>query len=177
MLGRIAALALALTLLSGGVLSAEDASMRKAEHDEIVSGGRWHFHSIPCVDGFVATVTPRLANAGQKVFTAADYEQSGVEVTFKIPPYFHFGSTTDIRQAAVVHYQNEPENALMRAERPGDKVQICLKGFPTPTYSADDHRFICDPDKDPRGFTFRVYDYGRKAAYYGLSSEHACGGA
>ncbi len=71
----------------------------------------------------------------------------------------------------VVFYQEAPENALVARERAGDKVQVCVIAFP----DADDPE--CDPKVDRRGRTLRVYDYARRFAYEGPTSEHMCGGA
>ena len=68
-------------------------------------------------------------------------------------------------------------NDVMQAERPGDRVQLCLAGFPLPRVDPSTHRVECNPDSDARGFTFRVYDYRRHAAYIGMNAEHDCGGA
>jgi hypothetical protein len=130
--------------------------------------GPWHFHAITCVDTTVASVTPRLGNAGQTSFTAADFTQSGVIVTFNtglgIVPLFPSG------QAAVTHYQGTPGDAIMSVEHPGDRVQVCFLGGPAPTK-------YCDPDKDDRGRNYRVYDYKQQKQYWGSNEEHDCGGA
>ena len=130
--------------------------------------GSWHYRSIPCVDSTVIHVAPRLQLVGQTVFTAQDYEQSGVQVEFAtrlgVDPAFPSG------HASVTHYQRTAGNDVMMAERAGDKVQVCFLGYPAPTTT-------CDPDKDPRGRTYRVYDYRQRASYVGWNSEHDCGGA
>lgn len=144
---------------------------------EATAGGPWHFRSIPCSDAVVKEVGPRLAEPHQTVFTAKDYEQSGVTVVFRHPQPWHYLGSLVTTQTIVTHYQDMPGNALMRVERPGDRVQICLTGFPLPLMDPSTHHVLCDPDKDPRGFTFRVYDYRRHAAYIGMNSEHDCGGA
>ncbi|HZO93186.1 MAG TPA: hypothetical protein VFB22_05410 [Candidatus Baltobacteraceae bacterium] len=146
-------------------------------HDEIVGGGAWHVRSVPCVDGVVDDVGPRLANPGQRVFTAADYRASGVEVHVRFVHAVTLLPGIVRRDASVVHYQDDFDNALMQRERRGDRVQACLLSFPTPTYDTRTKQFICDPDRDPRGWWFRVYDYRRRAAYFGPDSEHSCGGA
>ncbi len=102
---------------------------------------------------------------------------SGVQVTFDLPKgYRFFNSRYDIF-ASVTHYQGEPQNGLMMSEKPGDRVQVCLVGMPVPEYSSREGRWICNPDTDARGYTFRVYDYKRRAAYVGDDFEHGCGGA
>ncbi len=129
--------------------------------------GPWHYKSIPCVDTTVVTVTPRLVGGDQTTFTKADF-QSGVIVTF----------ATNLGLAAafpkvrvnVTHYQDTPGNALMASEKPGDRVQVCFLGYPSPEK-------YCDPDRDERGRSYWVYDYKRHADYDGINSEHDCGGA
>ncbi|MDQ2680090.1 MAG: hypothetical protein M3Y21_03585 [Candidatus Eremiobacteraeota bacterium] len=152
--------AIFLVSLGCATASAQDAPQYKP--------GAWHFRSIPCADSAVIAVTPRLQNEGQKFFTAQDFEQSGVQVSFKtklgIDPAYPNG------HAGVTHYQGTPGNGIMIAERPGDRVQVCFLGAPAPTLS-------CDPDKDPRGRLYRVYDYRQHASYDGFNSEHICGGA
>jgi hypothetical protein len=130
--------------------------------------GPWHFRAMSCVDTTVVSVTPRLGTAGQTSYTAADFQQSGVAVTFNtglgMQPLFAHGL------ASVVHYQDTTGNAIMAAERRGDKVQVCYLGGPAPTK-------YCDPDKDDRGRNYRVYDYRQRAQYWGGNEEHDCGGA
>ena len=58
----------------------------------------------------------------------------------------------------------------MMAERAGDKVQVCFLGPPSPSLD-------CNPDKDRRERTYRVYDNRQQAPYSGWNSEHGCGGA
>jgi hypothetical protein len=130
--------------------------------------GPWHFKAISCVDTTVREVTPRLGTAGQTKFTAADFKASGVEVVFAtglgIQPLFSSGL------ASVVHYQDTAGNDIMAAERAGDRVQVCYLGGPAPTQ-------FCNPDKDDRGRSYRVYDYRQRAQYSGGNAEHDCGGA
>jgi hypothetical protein len=130
--------------------------------------GPWHYRSIPCADSTVIRVAPRLQLVGQTVFTADDYEQSGVQVEFArrlgVDPAFPSG------HASVTHYQGTVGNDVMTGERPGDRVQAGFLGYPAPTTT-------CDPDKDSRGRTYRVYDYRQRASYVGWNSEHICGGA
>jgi hypothetical protein len=130
--------------------------------------GPWHYRAISCVDTTVSQVVPRLVGGDQTKFTAADFRQSGVQVTFKtglgIAPLFPSG------QANVTHYQDTPGNDVMTAERAGDRVQVCYLGGPAPTD-------YCNPDKDDRGRQYRVYDYARRKQYWGMNSEHECGGA
>jgi hypothetical protein len=130
--------------------------------------GPWHYKAMSCVDTTVTSVTPRLGEAGQTKFTAADFKGSGVDVTFAtglgVAPLFP-GS-----HASVVHYQGDSGNDTMAAERAGDRVQVCFLGGPAPTT-------YCDPDKDARGRQYRVWDYRQHKQYWGMDGEHDCGGA
>jgi hypothetical protein len=58
-------------------------------------------------------------------------------------------------------------NKLMESEQKGDRVQVCLASFPTPSRDPQTGAVVCDPNIDPRGMTYRVYDYKRHAAYMG----------
>jgi hypothetical protein len=131
-------------------------------------GGPWHYRSIACVETSVLLVGPRLGSQGQEKFSAADFEASGVVVVFATrlgvdPPFAN-------AHASVVHYQQSAGNDVMMAERAGDRVQVCFLGGPAPSQ-------FCDPDRDPRGRLYRVYDYRQRAQYSGGNSEHTCGGA
>lgn len=139
-----------------------------AQQNEEYKPGPWHYRSIPCVDTTVHSVAPRLSRGAQRIFSADDFDQSGVVVTFNT----HLGSDPAIRGilAAVTHYQQAIGNGIMRSERPGDRVQVCFLGPPAPTK-------FCDPDKDERGRTYRIYDYRQHAQYSGSNEEHTCGGA
>jgi len=153
------------------------APVDRTMHDWTVAGGPWHFRSVPCVDGTVTAVGPRLANPGQTRFTAQDYKNSGVEIEVRLarPTAFLPGMVRGT--AAVVHYQDDYDNAFIGGEKRGDRVQVCLMGFPTPTYDAARKQYICNPDADPRGWWFRMYDYRRHKAFFGPDTEHGCGGA
>lgn len=139
-----------------------------AQNEPPLKPGVWHYKSVPCVNTTVFSVRPRLQSVGQKTFSAADYEQSGVVVVLKtelgVDPARPGG------HASVTHYQNLDGNDVMMSERQGDRVQVCFLGAPPPTQ-------FCDPDRDPRGRMYRVYDYRQHASYSGWNSEHACGGA
>ena len=130
--------------------------------------GPWHYRSIPCVDTTVKTVTPRLVSAGQTSYSKKDFDQSGVEVGFNT----RLGADPVVPSAfvGVSHYQGDAGNSVMIAEHPGDRVQVCIVQIPAPTQT-------CNPDTDPRGRVYRVWDYRQKAQYSGLNSEHDCGGA
>jgi len=143
--------------------------------DEVLQGGAWHFKSVPCVNTVVLSVEPRLEVPGQKVFTAQEFQQYGVSVEFNTG--LGIANVFPGRHAGVVTYGgSSPQNATMMAERKGDRVQVCLLSTPTPSY-APDGTLECNPDKDPRGWMYRVYDYRLHAAYSGQNSEHGCGGA
>ena len=131
------------------------------------TAGAWHYKSIPCVDTTVESVLPRLSTGGAAP-TKQDFVSSGVFVSFNTT----LGSNPAAKpaNAGIVHYQDSPGNSVMMAEKKGDKVQVCFLGPPAPTSS-------CDPDKDPRGRTYRAYDYRQKQQYNGWNSEHDCGGA
>jgi hypothetical protein len=138
-----------------------------AQDDPEYTPGAWHFRSVGCVDTTVRSVQPRLSTGNAKP-TAEDFKMTGVGVAFNT----HLGvdplSPNDF--ASVVHYQGSTGNPLMISERAGDKVQVCFLGPPPPTK-------YCDPDKDSRGRMYRVWDYQRKAQYWGGNSQHGCGGA
>jgi hypothetical protein len=116
----------------------------------------------------VSSVIPRLTSNDQRSFTKSEFVNYGVVVTFDshlgMSPVFPAGF------AAVTHYQGEATNAVMIAEHPGDRVQVCYLGPPTPDAS-------CNPDTDSRGRKYRVYDYKQHASYDGINTEHDCGGA
>ncbi|MBV8373374.1 MAG: hypothetical protein JOY69_08955 [Candidatus Eremiobacteraeota bacterium] len=143
----------------------------------LLDGRAWPAKRLPCTNATVSQVRPRLdGSETQTVFTKADFD-SGVEVIFALPKGYRFFNAPYDIQASVTHYQNETQNALMMNEKPGDRVQVCLIGTPTPEYNAAQKLWICNPDYDARGYSFRVYDYKRHAAYYGGATEHGCGGA
>jgi hypothetical protein len=158
------ALILVSAMLSVSVINVSAALAQ----DEQYVPGVWHYRSVACVNTTVRSVEPRLTGGDQKTFTAQDFEQSGVEVEFNTT----LGSdpANPNMRAAVVHYQNTAGNKIMMKERRGDKVQVCFLSRPAP-------EVYCDPDKDSRGRTFRVYDYRQRAQYSGMNSEHDCGGA
>jgi hypothetical protein len=70
---------------------------------------------------------------------------------------------------AVVDRNAGKKSAIAR-QKVGDKVQVCLIETPSRDQS-------CNPDKDPRGRVYRVYNYRLKATYSGWNSNHGCGGA
>jgi hypothetical protein len=141
---------------------------------ESLAGGAWHPGTyVACADGVVTAVHSRLeeTTSGKPSF------ESGVVVEMRLPSAPRFFNGYAFRTAEVVHYDHEPSNALMQSETPGTRVQVCLAGFPTPSHDPQTGAVICDPNDDPRGFVFRVYDYRRRAAFMGPNSQHGCGGA
>lgn len=138
-------------------------------------GGAWHAgRFVPCADGVVTSVHPRLDESGSGPSARFD---SGVGVDIKLPASPKFLNGQPFPTATVVHYDGDRGNKLMEAEKPGDKVQVCLVAFPTPTRDPQTGKVICDPNVDSRGMVYRVYDYRRHAAYMGPDSQHSCGGA
>jgi hypothetical protein len=168
---------LALVVWPALAASAQAVDYQAMTQAETAAGGAWHFKSIPCAEGTVTDVTPRLRSLNQTVFTAQDFEQSGVAVSIRFAAPWRYLAELRTTSARVVHYQGTPGNALMQSERAGDRVQVCLVSFPVPRVDPSTKRTLCDPDRDPRGFEFRVYDYRQHAAYIGPDSQHMCGGA
>lgn len=125
-------------------------------------------YSGSCVNTTVRLVAPRLdgLDPAKEHFTRQDFIESGVAVTFNTK----LGLKNGIQWAEVVHYQGEPRNSIMMAERIGERVRVCFLGGP----EADE---ACDPKTDLRGWKFSVYDYRQHASYSGINSEHDCGGA
>lgn|GEM_PF-939935 len=156
-----------IALLAIAVLMTTTAAPVFAQEQDPYKTGVWHYKSIPCIDTTVVAVTPRLGSLGQTKFSAADFQQTGVSVTFKTT----LGSDPALppSRVAVTHYQGDADNKFMIAERPGDKVQVCWVSTPAPSES-------CDPDKDPRGRNYRIWDYRQQKQYSG-GSQHGCGGA
>lgn len=120
--------------------------------------------SSSCVDTTVRAVGPRLLPAGVMHYTTQDMINTGVVVTFNT----HLGMPSG--WAGVTHYQDTPGNNVMMRENIGDRVQVCYLGGPT----RDQY---CNPDTDPRGRKYHVYDYRQRGSYAGINSEHDCGGA
>jgi hypothetical protein len=147
------------------------------DHDAIVGGGPWHFHLVPCAQGVVTGVMPRVGKENQRVYTDQDFKSAGVHVEMKLPPHTHFIPNANMEYVSVTHYQEDRENNVMQAERVGDKVQVCLMSFPIPLYEASIKGYRCNPDEDQRGWYFRVYDYRQRKAYFGPNLQHGCGGA
>ena len=137
--------------------------------------GPWHFRAVSCVDTTVSVIGPRLVDAGEHApYSPDDFKNSGVVVTFAsglgMRPVFAKAF------AAVVHYQGDAGNDVMIAEKPGDRVQLCFLGGPAPQGGAN-AAIGCNPDTDPRGRQYRVWDYAQSKQYVGFNSEHLCGGA
>ncbi len=156
-----------LSLAFVACIGASTAVPAGAQENVQYKPGAWHYKSIPCVDTTVLSVLPRLSNGGAAP-TKQDFVSSGVQVSFNST--LGADPVDKSARAEVVHYQDSPGNAVMMAEKKGDKVQVCFLGPPAPTST-------CDPDKDSRGRTYRVYDYRQKQQYNGMNSEHGCGGA
>jgi hypothetical protein len=72
-------------------------------------------------------------------------------------------------RAAVVD-RSAGQDSVMAKQRVGDKVQVCLINTPEAGYG-------CNPNKDPRGRVYRVFNYRLRGAYSGWNSNHGCGGA
>ncbi len=136
----------------------------------VAAGGPWQGKAVLCAPGFVTSVGPRLEEPKGQF-------SSGVGVFARIPSKPRWLANTTFAEAGVVHYQNEPGNAVMQKARPGDAVQVCLVSFPVPTHDPKTGAVMCDPNADPRGFVFRIYAYRQHAAYTGPDSQHSCGGA
>ena len=167
-----------IALLVLGMLAVRPAfAQTSAADDDLrmsVAGGAWHPGKfVPCADGVVTDVGPRLETTA----TGPARFDSGVGVEFKLPTAPRFLNGQPFATARVVHYQSELGNDVMQKQRAGDRVQVCLVSFPTPTHDARTGAVICDPNVDARGFVFRVYDYRQHAAYLGPDSQHSCGGA
>jgi hypothetical protein len=123
----------------------------------------------------VKAVEPRLVDMGQHPpYSPEAFKSSGVVVTFDsglgVRPLFPKAF------AAVLHYDGDAANGVMVAEKPGDRVQLCFLGGPAPTVGAS-QAIGCNPDTDPRGRQYRVWDYAQRKQYVGYNAEHLCGGA
>lgn len=70
---------------------------------------------------------------------------------------------------AVVDRSASP-NSVLAKQQVGDRVQVCLIGYPTKDQ-------FCNPDRDSRGRYYRIYNYRQKAEYSGTNGNHLCGGA
>ena len=161
--------------LTSHAAAAEEPS---ASDDErmTLAGGAWHAgKNVPCAEGVVTSVHSRLVEPGE----AGGHQtfESGVVVEFKLPTAPKFLNDQPSPAATVVHYDDDRTNPLMESEKAGDRVQVCLVAFPTPTHDPKTGKVICDPNVDPRGLIYRVYDYKHHAAYTGPDSQHGCGGA
>ncbi|HTL87843.1 MAG TPA: hypothetical protein VL134_00470 [Leptolyngbya sp.] len=71
--------------------------------------------------------------------------------------------------AAVVD-RTAASNSVLAQQQVGDRVQVCLIGYPV-----KDNR--CNPDQDPRGRYYRIFNYRQNAEYSGTNGNHLCGGA
>ncbi len=164
---RVAAALAASFVLIAGAARADDE-----DQAEMLAGGAWTAGPfVPCADGIVGWVGPRLDEPKPYRF------DSGVQVVVRLGTAPRWLNNQRFQEARVVHYQDSPGNEVMTHERHGDRVQVCLVSFPTPRHDPKTGAVLCDPNVDPRGLMFRVYDYQRKAAYVGPDSQHSCGGA
>ncbi len=167
--------ALTLVLLLPNLGAAADSTAADEQERMSVSGGAWHAGKfIPCADGMVTSVHSRLEESGS---SGPQRFNSGVAVEIKLPTVPRFLNGQPFPTAAVVHYDGDHGNNVMESEKPGDKVQVCLVSFPTPTRDPQTGKAICDPNVDSRGMVYRVYDYRHHVAYIGPNSQHGCGGA
>ncbi len=66
---------------------------------------------------------------------------------------------------ALVAYET---SLVAKAEKPGDRVQLCFLG-------QIQHAGQCRPEIDDRGRMYRIYDYRQRAAYTIINSERPCG--
>lgn len=151
--------------------------MTAAQEEErmTLAGGAWPAgKNVPCAQGIVTSVHSRLDEGNSAAHPTFG---SGVVVEFRLPSAPKFLNGQPLTTSAVVHYNGDPTNKLMQSEKVGDRVQVCLTAFPTPTRDLQTGKIVCDPNVDPRGLVFRVYDYARRAAYLGPDSQHSCGGA
>jgi hypothetical protein len=173
---RLALMVAMLTVFVAPVaVHADDTSVAQETEAESLAGGPWPTGKfVACSDGIVTSVHPRL---DEPLVNGKQTYESGVAVEMKLPAAPKFFNGQAFPQATVVHYQGDRSNALMQSEKPGARVQVCLAGFPTPSSDPDTKKTICNPNEDPRGFEFRVYDYSRHAAFIGPDSQHGCGGA
>ena len=109
-----------------------------------------------CQDSVVAKVGTYFENDPNSGYYAMFQSKLGVE---------QFPET----QAAVVDRSAQPGSVLAK-QKVGDRVQVCL------IYSAPLSQ-DCNPNKDPRGRIYRVYNYRLRGAYTGWNANHFCGGA
>jgi hypothetical protein len=126
--------------------------------------GPWHYHAITCVDTTVVSASPAVAAPGKATIAPNATNLVTFDTGLGIVPLFPSG------KASVIRYVGDAGSDIMSAERAGDRVQVCYLGGPAPTQS-------CNPDKDERGRSYRVYDYRQQKQYWGYNALHLCGGA
>ncbi|HEY1656242.1 MAG TPA: hypothetical protein VGF86_14145 [Candidatus Tumulicola sp.] len=154
-------------LILPAIASLGSIAQARTAKDSIDGSGATIVASTSCVNTTVRSVEPRLTSGRpNEPYTRQEIIDSGPAVTFNTK----IGQPTGVIWAEVVHYGNEPGNAVMIRERPGDRVRVCFLGGPKPDEA-------CDPRTDLRGRTFSVYDYRQEASYAGMNGEHDCGGA
>jgi hypothetical protein len=163
------------TLALATLLSTASSARAQAVPDTDYLSGPWHFRAVTCLDTRVTAVEPRLVETGEHPpYRPESFKRSGVVVTFAsglgVRPLFPKAF------AAVLHYDGDTANDVMVAEKPGDRVQLCFLGGPAPTVGANG-AIGCNPDTDPRGRQYRVWDYAQRKQYVGYNAEHLCGGA
>jgi hypothetical protein len=88
--------------------------------------------------------------------------------------YAQFKSKLGVTQfqnitVSVVDRSAAPDSVLAK-QQVGDRVQVCLVGYPASNQ-------YCNPNRDPRGRYYRIYNYRQKAEYSGTNGNHLCGGA
>ena len=126
-----------------------------------------------CIRTAVSGITTRLVSLDPKTGREKVVPSSGFQITFggTLPdPYV--GSL----HPGLVFYQGDAANELIALERRGDPTQVCVIAYPD-VQTLTHQPGLCDPTRDPRGRTLRVYDYKLQTAYIGPNSEHGCGGA
>jgi hypothetical protein len=102
----------------------------------------------------------------RKGYYFEDQPDSGVYVEFDT----NLGVETFKGEKARVVDRSAPAGSIMDQQKIGDKVQVCLTSSPT----AEPY---CNPQKDPRGRFYRIFNYRQTSAYSGTNSNHLCGGA
>jgi hypothetical protein len=124
-------------------------------------------NSLACVETTVVSVRARQYSRdmnGKRVLTTAGFGM----VTFA--SYLGEENVLRDRPHATVTIAEQPGADVAAAERPEDRVRLCLLSMPV-------RQGRCDPEYDPRGREYRVWDYRQHAAYVGSTGGHDCGGA
>src|SRR5579883_1603496 len=132
----------------------------------VAAAGPLHGHH--CVDTVVTGVRERKFSRGADgslMLAMAGY--GSVEFASRLGEE-HATLYGGLKPYARIEFGTDPGSEVAAAERPGDRVQLCLILMPSRTAG-------CDPTVDDRGREYRVYDYRQNATYRGLSGEHLCG--